>query len=306
MALLVTEDYCKYVLKFFYEVNEAVHRSKTYEKIKEYSNTSDEDYNIVYQNVKSSKNGYSKFKDKIHWNLTFLKQAELIENVDRGVYQITDFGKKFYEENPNFDFKTLKEKTPYLINIKHKDKNNIEENNNKELEEDENRNEIEKSIEEYYESVEKDILDRLQSMGDNNVDKGTKFENICLELLEKMGYGKKYRTGGSGDRGIDGTLTMDKFGFDMIGIQCKCYKENNKVNDTEITKFAHGLKNVNGINRGIFITTSDYTPQAKKVVEELKDIKIILINGYRLAKYMREYEVGVKVLETRNIYDVII
>ena len=99
---------------------------------------------------------------------------------------------------------------------------------------------------------------------------------------------------------------MDKFGFDMIGIQCKCYKENNKVNDTEITKFAHGLKNVNGINRGIFITTSDYTPQAKKVVEELKDIKIILINGYRLAKYMREYEVGVKVLETRNIYDVII
>ena len=121
-----------------------------------------------------------------------------------------------------------------------------------------------------------------------------------------MGYGKKYRTGGSGDRGIDGTLTMNKFGFDIIGVQCKCYKENNKVNDTEITKFAHGLKNVNGINRGIFITTSDYTPQAKKVVEELKDLKIILINGYRLAKYMREYEIGVKVLETRNIYDVII
>ena len=89
-------------------------------------------------------------------------------------------------------------------------------------------------------------------------------------------------------------------------VQCKCYKENNKVNDTEITKFAHGLKNVNGISRGIFITTSDYTPQAKKVVEELKDIKIILINGYKLAKYMREYEVGVKVLETRNIYDIII
>ena len=184
-------------------------------------------------------------------------------------------------------------------------KNNSDDDDIEEIE-DENRNEIEKSIEEYYESVEKDILDRLQSMGDNNVDKGTKFENICLELLEKMGYGKKYRTGGSGDRGIDGTLTMDKFGFDMIGIQCKCYRENNKVNDTEITKFAHGLKNVNGINRGIFITTSDYTPQAKKVVEELKDIKIILINGYRLAKYMREYEVGVKVLETRNIYDVII
>lgn len=295
MALLKYRDYDKYVLKYLYDTKESVHKSKIYDKIKEYTNPSEEDLKLVKENK------YSKFSDRVDWSLTYLKKAQLIENIERGVYQITDFGKKFYEENPDFDFKTLKEKTPYLENSK----NNSDDDDIEEIE-DENRNEIEKSIEEYYESVEKDILDRLQSMGDNNVDKGTKFENICLELLEKMGYGKKYRTGGSGDRGIDGTLTMDKFGFDMIGIQCKCYKENNKVNDTEITKFAHGLKNVNGINRGIFITTSDYTPQAKKVVEELKDIKIILINGYRLAKYMREYEVGVKVLETRNIYDVII
>lgn len=268
MALLKYRDYDKYVLKFFYEINKPAHRKDTYNKLKEYTNTSEEDFNLI------TKNGYNKFNSRIHWSLVVLKKAQLIENIDKGIYQITDFGKKFYEENPNFDFKTLKEKTPYLENSKsNSDDEDIEEI------EDENRNEIEKSIEEYYESVEKDILDRLQSMGENNVDKGTKFENICLELLEKMGYGKKYRTGGSGDRGIDGTLTMDKFGFDMIGIQCKCYKENNKVNDTEITKFAHGLKNVNGINRGIFITTSDYTPQAKKVVEELKDIKIILING---------------------------
>ena len=295
MSLLKYRDYDKYVLKYLYDIKESVHKSKIYDKIKEYTNPSEEDLKLVKENK------YSKFSDRVDWSLVYLKKAQLIENIERGVYQITDFGKKFYEENPNFDFKTLKEKTPYLENSK----NNSDDDDIDEIE-DENRNEIEKSIEEYYESVEKDILDRLQSMGDNNVDKGTKFENICLELLEKMGYGKKYRTGGSDDRGIDGTLTMDKFGFDMIGIQCKCYKENNKVNDTEITKFAHGLKNVNGINRGIFITTSDYTPQAKKVVEELKDIKIILINGYRLAKYMREYEVGVKVLETRNIYDVII
>ncbi|MBW5390609.1 restriction endonuclease, partial [Brachyspira hampsonii] len=84
---------------------------------------------------------------------------------------------KFYEENPNFDFKTLKEKTPYLENSKNNSNYDIDEI--EESEEDENRNEIEKSIEEYYESVEKDILDRLQSMGESSVDKGTKFENIC-------------------------------------------------------------------------------------------------------------------------------
>lgn len=297
MALLKYRDYDKYVLKFFYDINKPMHRKDTYDRLKEYTNTEEEDFKLT------TKNGYNKFTSRIHWSLVVLKKAQLIENIDKGIYQITDFGKKFYEENPNFDFKTLKEKTPYLENSKSHDNN---EEDNDDIEEDENRSEVEKSIEEYYEGVEKDILDRLQLMGESSVDKGTRFENICLDLLEKMGYGKKYRTGGSGDRGIDGTLTMDKFGFDIVGVQCKCYRENNKVNDTEITKFAHGLKNVNGISRGIFITTSDYTPQAKKVVEELKDIKIILINGYKLAKYMREYEVGVKVLETRNIYDIII
>ena len=138
MALLKYRDYDKYVLKFFYEVNKPMHRKDTYNKLKEYTNTSDEDFNMI------TKNGYNKFNSRIHWSLVVLKKAQLIENVDKGVYQITDFGKKFYEENPNFDFKTLKEKTPYLENSKNNsDIDDIEET------EDENRNEIEKSIEEY-------------------------------------------------------------------------------------------------------------------------------------------------------------
>ena len=153
--------------------------------------------------------------------------------------------------------------------------------------------------------MEFDILDRLKNLGTHTVDKGTQFEDICLDLLEKMGYGNKERTGGAGDRGIDGFLTTDKFGFERIGVQCKCYADG-KINDDQITKFAHGLKNVNGLNKGIFITTTDYMPSAKKVVEELKDIKIILINGVKLAQFMREYKIGVEVIETNFVYDIII
>ena len=94
MALLKTREYFQYVLRFFYEINEAVHRSKIYEKIKEYTNPSEEDLKLV------KGNGYSKFNDRVDWSLTYLKKAQLIENIERGVYQITDFGKKFYEENP--------------------------------------------------------------------------------------------------------------------------------------------------------------------------------------------------------------
>ena len=112
MALLKYRDYDKYVLKFFYEVNKPMHRKDTYDKLKEYTNTSDEDLKLVKENK------YSKFSDRVDWSLVYLKKSQLIENTERGVYQITDFGKKFYEENPDFDFKTLKEKTPYLENSK--------------------------------------------------------------------------------------------------------------------------------------------------------------------------------------------
>lgn len=47
MALLKYRDYDKYVLRFLYETNETVHRSKIYEKIKEYTNPSEEDLELV-------------------------------------------------------------------------------------------------------------------------------------------------------------------------------------------------------------------------------------------------------------------
>ena len=299
MALLKDRDYDPYVLKFLNEQTDPVHKKYIWEGVAKLTNTSQEDLQIVKTGIRS---GYSMFYDKVDWSLTHLKRAELIENVDRAIYQITDLGKLFLAKNPEFTFKTLKEETPYLANRKssptkkENDVESVEDNNNKD---------VEQSVGDYYESVEFDILDRLKNLGTHTVDKGTQFEDICLDLLETMGYGNKERTGGSGDRGIDGFLTTDKFGFERIGVQCKCYTDG-KINDDQITKFAHGLKNVNGLNKGIFITTTDYTPSAKKVVEELKDIKIILINGVKLAQFMREYQIGVEVIETNYVYDIVI
>ena len=299
MALLKYRDYDPYVLKFLNEQIEPVHKKCIWEGVAKLTNTSQEDLQIIKTGIR---NGYSKFYDKVDWSLTYLKQAELIENVDRAIYQITDSGKLFLAKNPEFTFKIVKEETPFLANRK---SSSVKKENDVESVEDNNNQDVELSVVNYYESVEFDILDRLKNLGTHTVDKGTQFEDICLDLLETMGYGNKERTGGSGDRGIDGFLTTDKFGFERIGVQCKCYTDG-KINDDQITKFAHGLKNVNGLNKGIFITTTDYTPSAKKVVEELKDIKIILINGVKLAQFMREYKIGVEVIETNFVYDIVI
>ena len=301
MALLKCREYDKYVLKCLSEFIEPVHKSLIVDAATISMNISEEDKNII-----TKANNYPVYKDRMDWSLVYLKQAELIESAGRGIYKITDFGRKFLEENPNFDFKIMKEKTPYLQNEKSKSKNKLTNDDDNINEENNESDEIKLTTENYYESIEVEILSRLKSLDSKNtVDKGIQFENICLDLLEKMGYGEKDRTGGSYDRGIDGTLTLDKFGFDRVGIQCKCYASGN-ITDNEITKFYHGLKNVNGISRGIFITTTDFTQQAKKVVEETKDIKIVLINGYKLSRLMREYEVGIEVVETNYIYKIII
>lgn len=253
----------------------------------------------LQQTVKSGRE--TKFDNRIMWSLADLKKAGLIERPGGGIVEITDFGRDFYEKYKNekiITLKMLKENTPYSNHFlsKHESSDDSEY---------ENSQQVMLEIDEYYLSIEGDILDRLKNMNsDSAYQKGLDFERLCLELLKKMGYGKDLHTGQSGDRGIDGILTRDKLGLERIGLQCKCLKDG-KVDSKEITHFAHGLK-IQNLKGGVFITTTDFTESAKKVVSENNDIPIVLIPGYKLARYMREYEIGVQVLETRYIYDITI
>ena len=302
MAIPKFDDFFSPILQYLKEKNTPISKKELADfSISHFKPTQEELEDVL-------SNGSSKFMGNMGWAIVYLNKAELIEYVKRGVYQITDLGSEYLISTPQFRLGELKQIPVLQEWIEKSNLNSGRKNkNNKQLEdiEKENTSNVILATADYYESVEFDILDRLKNLGTHTVDKGTQFEDICLDLLEKMGYGNKERTGGAGDRGIDGFLTTDKFGFERIGVQCKCYADG-KINDDQITKFAHGLKNVNGLNKGIFITTTDYMPSAKKVVEELKDIKIILINGVKLAQFMREYKIGVEVIETNFVYDIII
>ena len=302
MAIPKFDEFFSPILQYLKEKNTPISKKELSEfSISHFKVTQEEQEEVI-------SSGSSRFIGNMGWAIVYLNKAELIEYVKRGVYQITDLGSEYLISTPQFGIAQLKE-NPMLKEwlIKSNINSGRKNKNNEQLEdmEQENNSNVILATADYYESVEFDILDRLKNLGTHTVDKGTQFEDICLDLLETMGYGNKERTGGSGDRGIDGFLTTDKFGFERIGVQCKCYTDG-KINDDQITKFAHGLKNVNGLNKGIFITTTDYTPSAKKVVEELKDIKIILINGVKLAQFMREYQIGVEVIETNFVYDIVI
>lgn len=129
------------------------------------------------------------------------------------------------------------------------------------------------------------------------------FEQLIIDLLLKMGYGYDAKAGitvgGSHDGGIDGIINEDKLGLDLIYLQAKRYKESQKIGRKDLQAFVGAMENV---QKGVFITTSSFTAEARGFVARQQQKSIKIIDGKLLAELMVKYEVGVKVDQTFNIY----
>jgi restriction system protein len=144
--------------------------------------------------------------------------------------------------------------------------------------------------------IETELLDLVKSVSP------ARFERIVVDVLVKMGYGGSridagQAIGRSGDEGIDGIINEDKLGLDVVYIQAKRWE--GTVSRPEIQKFAGALQGKRA-RKGVFITTSDFSAQAREFVSNI-DNKIILIDGQQLARYMFEYNVGTLVTDTYEI-----
>jgi restriction system protein len=128
------------------------------------------------------------------------------------------------------------------------------------------------------------------------------FERLVVELMVKMGYGGSLReaaqiVGKAGDGGIDVIIKEDKLGLDVIYIQAKRWE--GTVGRPEIQKFAGALLGQKA-RKGIFITTSNFTKEAREYAQNL-EAKLILIDGERLADLMIQYGLGVS---TTMVYEI--
>lgn len=148
-------------------------------------------------------------------------------------------------------------------------------------------------IESAYEELTLDISDNLIKAILAQTPKF--FEELVVKLLVAMGYGGDFEDAAkvtqlSGDGGIDGVIKEDALGLDKIYIQAKRWSDK-LVGAPDIHQFIGALTTV-GANKGVYITTSTFTEPAK-VVAQSGNIKVILIDGEQLARYMLKYNVGV-------------
>lgn len=158
---------------------------------------------------------------------------------------------------------------------------------------------IANAIDEHLQQIKQQLLDNIMS---NHPDF---FEQLVVELLLKMGYGYDKKsgivTGGSHDNGIDGIISEDKLGLDLIYIQAKRYSNTNKVGRKELQAFIGAMGH---IQKGVFITTSSYTKEASTFANQQQQKSVKLIDGESLTDYMVKYGIGVESVKTFNIYKI--
>lgn len=126
------------------------------------------------------------------------------------------------------------------------------------------------------------------------------FEQLVVQLLIQMGYGGSRQEAGravgqSGDGGVDGVINEDRLGLDAIYLQAKRWE--GSVGESPIRDFK-GALDAKGAQKGVFITTSYFTPAAIAAAKNSRSYKIVLIDGARLADLMIEHNLGVSVEDT--------
>ncbi len=267
------------------------------EALVKHFNLSDEDLTI-----KTQAGSALMIDDRIGWVRQWLRRALFIEIPQRGVYHITQRGVDYLKTHTDLRDKDLMQYPEYAEYAKGKVKSTKTDGCVIPKEEKAEELTPTEQLEQAYHSIVDDLAsDLLQKILDQSP---YFFEHLVVDLLVKMGYGGSFANSAQvtqyvHDDGIDGIIFEDKLGLDKIYIQAKRYKFENTIGKPQIQQFSGALDEQKA-NKGVFITTSSYTKEAKQYVEKLNK-KIVLIDGQELARYMIEYNVGVS---TKQIYEV--
>ncbi len=248
----------------------------------------------------TDKSGKPLFYTRASWAISYLHMAGLLERVSRGVYRISERGKEFLEK----DTPPLKDFVIREVKWRRRGREISAQTKDHVIptEEEASAQTLETAtdpLREFFlkqeETLAKQLLKRLKSLD------FYKFETAVLKLLEKMGYGKAVETTKTKDEGLDGIIEGDRLGFEKIGLQAKRYSDS-PVSVKSVNEFIGSL-NRKGLKKGAFITISRFTSEALRASEEasIGGIKLSLIDGYKLAKLMIEYNVGVYVKERYEV-----
>jgi restriction system protein len=243
------------------------------------------------------------FSNRVHWAKSYLSKACLVELTRRGYFRITPRGQAALAANPaQIDNKFLAQFEEFR-QFRDRSNGNGEADNGAAVHAlDTQQHTPDETMRLAHRQIEsalgQDLLDRIRKAPPDF------FERLIVNLLLAMGYGgtadNPGRTlGRSGDDGVDGVIDQDSLGLDRVYIQAKRYAAENTIGAAAIRDFFGSLDR-HKATKGLFVTTSTFSPSAKETIELLSK-RIVLIDGDQLAKLMIRHGVGCRLEDTLYI-----
>jgi restriction system protein len=207
----------------------------------------------------------SQFQYELAWVRTYLKKAGLAENSSRGVWSLTDAGE-------NISDKELLLVPKKVRSIQKAKKEKIEPHLD-------NEDEIEPDWQEQ-------ALSALATMEPNA------FERLCQRILRESGFTRVEVSGRSGDGGIDGigVLRVNLVSFHVL-FQCKRWK--GSVGASVVRDFRGAM--VGRADKGLIITTSTFTADARREATRDGAPAIDLVDGDAICGLLKDLRLGVAV-----------
>jgi len=221
------------------------------------------------------KGGQTEVEYRLAWTRTYLKKYGVLENSSRGVWALTPTGRQLDRVNPKIvrQFVQQQKKEEAQISI------------------------VEHNLEETTlpTSWQDELLATLLKMNPSS------FERLIQRLLRESGFIQVEVTGRSGDGGIDGKGIMRLGGLLSFHVIFQCKRYQGSVTASHVRDFRGAM--VGRADKGLLITTGNFTKDAMKEATRDGASAIDLIDGDQLISKLKELGLGVatKKIEVEQI-----
>ncbi|MFC1746644.1 restriction endonuclease [Candidatus Riflebacteria bacterium] len=252
------------LLQALHKLNGSGTISELEEKVAEILKLSNEEIEDIHRGNRT------KLNYTLAWTRNYLKRYGLLENSKRGVWALTSKGLKTQKVNEKHIRKFVAGLSP-----KTKDQKiptTADEGIAEEL------------LEEQWQDKIIDILKNIEP---------DKFERLSQRVLRELGFTNVEVTGQPGDGGVDGVGVLKLGGVLSFHVVFQCKRYTNPVGAPAIRDFRGSM--IGRADKGLFLTTSSFTRDAKIEAQRDGAPPIDLINGNDFALLLKDLKLGVQV-----------
>ncbi len=231
-------------------------------EVSEIAGLSDEQLEILHN---PEKGGQTEVEYRLAWTRTYLKKYGVLENSSRGVWALTLKGRQLDRVNPKTVRRFMQEQ---------------------------GRKDRVVSVEDELDEAGTDapwrdeLLDTLLKI------EPSAFERLIQRLLRESGFIQVEVTGQSGDGGIDGKGIMRLGGLLSFHVIFQCKRYRGSVTVSQVRDFRGAM--VGRADKGLLITTGNFTKDATREATRDGAPAIDLIDGDQLIDKLKELGLGVK------------